>query len=143
MAGRATLYVAHFDSVAAAARPLARGDTVAAADLAPAWVETTRFRGEPLRWADARALAAGATARRALGAGEPVRAGDLVAPLAVETGGPVEIRYRRGGLALALRGQARERGAVGAAVRVYCPDTRATYRVRLLAPGVGEWLETL
>ena len=142
-AGQATLYVAHFDSVAVAGRALARGEAVTAADLAPAWVETTRARTAPLRWADARALAGRTTARRSVAAGDQLRAADLETPPAVETGGPVEVRYRRGELALTLRGQARERGAVGEAVRVYCPDTRTTYRVRLVAPGVGEWMATL
>jgi flagella basal body P-ring formation protein FlgA len=141
--GQATLYVAHWDSVAVASHALARGDTVTAADFAPAWIETTRLRTPPLRWADARRLADAATVRRSVGAGDALRASDHQAPPAVETGDPVEVRYRRGDLALTLRGQARERGALGEAVRVYCPDVRTTYRVRLVAPGVGEWLETL
>ncbi|HLA63745.1 MAG TPA: flagellar basal body P-ring formation chaperone FlgA [Rhodothermales bacterium] len=141
--GRATLFVARYDSVAVPARPLARGDTLRPGDLAPAWIETTRALTLPLLWADARVLPAGAVARRALPAGEPVRPTDLVAPDAVAVGDPVDVRYSRNGLELTLRGRSRERATLGETLRVYCPDTRATYRVRLVAPGTADWIETL
>lgn len=141
--GRATLYVARFDSVAVPFRPLARGDTLLAGDLTPTWLETTRMATLPLLWTDARALPMGAVARRALPAGEPVRAADFVAPDAVAVGDAVDVYYRRNGLELTLRGRARERAALGETLRVYCPDTRATYRVRLVAPGTADWIETL
>ena len=140
--GWALLYVAHFDSVLVARHDLARGDTLETAVLETAWLETTRFHGEP---ALPRALqrAAHPTARRALSAGEALRVSDLVWPSAVDTGDAIRVRYARRGFALMLEAQARERGAIGEAIRVYARATGATYRVRLTAPGEADWLETL
>lgn len=144
-AGWAMLYVAHFDSVVVARADVRRDGSVEPDALSAAWMETTRFPGEPLHPADARALAtAGAVfAARPLRAGRPLNAGDLRTAYAAETGGSVTVHYRRGHVVLRLPGKAREPGFVGDAVRVYCPDTQSTYRVRLTAPGTAEWMETL
>jgi flagella basal body P-ring formation protein FlgA len=141
-AGWALLYVAHFDSVAVARRPLARGDTVDAGAVEVAWLETTRFHGDPVHPS---ALRGGArpTARRPVDAGEALRQSSLAWPMAVDTGDRVRVRYRRRGFLLALDGAAREPGAVGEAIRVHCRSTGATYRVRVTAPGQADWLETL
>ena len=137
----ALLDVAHFDSVRVALRDVPRGAPVAPAALGVAWLDVTRFTGEPLRATVA--LPAGATARRPLRAGGALRVGDLEAPPAVDTGDAVTVRYRRGAFDLRLPARARERGGVGETVRVFCADTGATYRVRLTAPGEADWLETL
>ena len=142
-AGWALLYVAHFDSVAVARRALARGDTVGPGAVEAAWLETTRFHGEPLAPAVLRAGGAAPTARRAVRAGEALRAGVLAWPAALDTGDAVRGRYRRGGLVLTVDATARERGAVGDAVRVHARSTGATYRVRVTGPGRADWLETL
>ena len=144
-AGWALLYVSHFDSVAVPVRDVARGEDVGNADVAGAWVETTRFYGTPIDISlfRARVAAEGIVADRTLRAGEPIRMADLRAPWAVETGGAMTVLYERPGLALRLKGHAREPGAVGDAIRVYCADTGATYRVEVTDVGQGHWLKTL
>jgi len=141
-AGWALLYVARYDSVLVARRALQRGDILAADAVETAWMETTRFHGEP---ALPGMLRRGAlpTARRVLDAGEALRATDLAWPVAVDTGDAVRVRYARRGFLMLLDGQAREPGAVGETIRVFCRDTGATYRVRLTAPGEADWLDTL
>ena len=121
--------------------------------FAPAAVLTRDVdRGEPLGDAvrleradvtDAAPLAGGAgwTAARSLPAGTVLTERLVVAPPAAERGDPVRLRYRRGGVAASLACTARERGAVGEAVRVVCD--RATYRALLTAPGQGDWTATL
>lgn len=141
-AGWALLYVAHFDSVVVARREIARGDTLDAGAVEVAWLDVTRFHGDPVRPADLD-RADLPTARRSLRAGTALRQSSLAWPVAVDTGDRVRVRYRRGGLLLALDGAAREPGAVGDAIRVHCRATGATYRVRLTAPGEADWLETL
>ncbi len=141
-AGWALLYVAHFDSVAVARRALGRGDTLSVGAVETAWLETTRFHGEPVP-PSLLQTDAPPTARRRLDAGEALRASDLAWPAAVDTGDPVAVRYMRGALRLVFEAQARERGAVGEAIRVWCRATAATYRVRLTAPGEADWLATL
>ena len=143
--GWALLYVAHFDSVVMAQTVLDRDEPVAPEDVSVAWVETTTFRGEPLRAADFRTLRAdGAVfATRRLPAGRPLRHGDLRLPLAADTGEAVRMRYERGPIRLRLACQARERGRPGETIRLYCPDTRTTYRARLTGPGAADWTQTL
>lgn len=142
--GHAFLYVAHFDSVLTARADVRDGDAVAPEDLSVAWVETTRFRGEPLRPADYRALAASGTvfADRPLRAGRALHAGDLRPPYAADTGDAVTVTYRRGRLTLQVACRAREPGYVGQVIRAYADDTQATYRVRLTGPGTAEWVAT-
>ncbi|MDT7856065.1 flagellar basal body P-ring formation chaperone FlgA [Rubrivirga sp. S365] len=141
-AGWALLYVAHFDSVAVARRALSRGDTLGSGAVEAAWIETTRFHGDPVAPAALRGGAA-PTARRTVRAGEALRQSVLAWPTAVGTGDAVRVRYRRGGLLLTVDATARETGAVGEAVRVYSRSTGATYRVRVTAPGRADWIETL
>ena len=141
-AGWALLYVAHFDSVAVARRGIARGDTLGPDAVEAAWVETTRFHGEPVAPAALRGGAA-PTARRSVRAGEALRRSALRWPAALDTGDAVRVRYRRGGLVLTVEATARERGAVGDAVRVHARATGTTYRVRVTGAGRADWIETL
>ncbi len=138
--GRARVFVARFDSVVSVSETLLKGDDASSA-LTIAWTETTRLAGDPLTTRD---LPVGALfATRHLRAGRTLRTGDLRAAFAVDIGDAVMIRYRRGGLALDLRGHAREAGHVGDLIRVHVPDTNTTYRARLVSDGVAEWVETL
>ena len=82
-------------------------------------------------------------ATRHLREGRTLRRGDLRAAFTADIGDAVTMRYRRGGLALDLRGQAREAGHVGDAIRLHVPDTNTTYRARLTAAGEADWIETL
>ena len=143
--GWALLYVAHFDSVVMARTALSRDEAVAPEDVSVAWVETTTFRGEPLRaGAFRRLLADGAVfANRRIPAGRPLRRGDLRLPLAADTGEAVVMRYRRGPVRLEVACQARERGRPGETIRLYCPDTRTNYQAQLTGPGAADWVQTL
>lgn len=144
-AGWALLYVAHYDSVALARADVRQHDPVSPGDVGFAWIETTRFPGQPLRPADLRALSASGTmfASRPLRQGRPLQAGDLRPPYAADTGAAVVVRYQRSHFTLHLPCKAREPGFVGDAIRVYSADTQNTYRVRLTGPGTAEWIETL
>ncbi len=86
---------------------------------------------------------AGWVARRTLDAGTVVTARLAEAPPAVQRREPLRVRYGRGAVRVVLDCVARERGAVGETVRATCPDTRSSYRVRLTAPGEGDWAGTL
>lgn len=144
-AGWALLFVAHYDSVVVPSARVTRDAPLTGGDWSTAWLETTRFRGEPLAPAALRAMAADGPvyATRSLAADRPLRAADVRPAYAADTGAAVRMRYERAGLALTLSCKAREPGFVGDAVRLYAPDTRTTYRARLVAPGEAEWIETL
>ncbi len=143
--GWALLYVAHYDSVAVPQADLRAGDALTPDQVETAWIETTRFRGEPLRAADLRALSAAGPvyASRTLRAGRALRHGDLRPPYAADTGEAVEMTYQRGALTFRLRCKAREPGFAGEAIRLYAPTTDAVYRARLTEAGRAEWIETL
>ena len=136
-AGWAFLDVAIYDSAAVVTADLARGEPLDGA-LRLARVDVTRLDGALMP----RQLA-GWTARRSLGAGTVVTARLAQPPAAVRAREPLRVRYDRGGLRVTLDCTARERGAVGETVRATCPDTRSGYRVRLTAPGEGDWAGTL
>ena len=144
-AGWALLYIARFDSVVIARARVSSGDEVSLADANVAWIETTAFRGEPLRPDDLRARIQEGTlfATRSLGEGRVLRRDDLRPAYAVETGATVMMRYRRGRLQFELSCKARQAGYLDDAIRLYSSETGKTYRARLTGPGAAEWIETL
>jgi len=143
--GWALLYIAHFDSVAVARTGVRKDDPVRVDDLEFAWMETTRFQGDPLRPSDLRALLATGEpyAATPLHAGRALRTTALRTAYAVDTGAAVEMTYERHGLTLRLACKAREPGFNGDVIRLYAPDTQLTYRARLTGLGTALWIETL
>ncbi|MCH8962784.1 MAG: flagella basal body P-ring formation protein FlgA, partial [Bacteroidetes bacterium] len=141
----ALLYVAHFDSVVIARATMPSGDEVILATASIAWMETTTFRGAPLRPDELRALIQeGALfATRTIREGRVLRHADVRRAYAAETGATVMMRYRRGRLQFDLSCKARQAGHLDDAIRLYSSETGKTYRARLTGPGAAEWIETL
>lgn len=137
-AGWAFLEVAVFETAPVLTADVGRGEPVAGAVRLDR-VETTRLQNV----LPADALGAGWTAARSLRAGTVLTDRHVAAPAAAETGDALRVRYARGAVTVVLACEARERGAVGEAVRAVCADTGATYRVQLTAPGEGDWAATL
>ncbi|MFE1601290.1 flagellar basal body P-ring formation chaperone FlgA [Methylobacterium sp. ID0610] len=124
--------VIEMTQVAVLTRPLARGETVGAADV------TTQRRVRDAAAADAPAdMAAlvGQVAQRPLPAGQPLRSGDLVRPDLVQRGDTVTILYEGSGVSLALRGQAKEGGPLGAVVAVVNPVSKKVLQATVIGPG--------
>jgi len=144
-AGWALLYVAHFDSVVVARATMPSGDEVILAEAGIAWMETTTFRGAPLRPDELRALIQeGALfATRTIREGRVLRHADVRRAYAAEVGAAVMMRYRRGSLTFDLACKARQAGHLDEAIRLYSSETGKTYRARLTGPGTAEWIETL
>ncbi|MEZ4701571.1 MAG: flagella basal body P-ring formation protein FlgA [Rhodothermales bacterium] len=143
-AGWAQFYVAHFDSVAVPTRALNKDAEIGPDDLVFAWMETTRFAGDPLTPALLRDLAtAPLFAHRHLQADRALQRTDVRPAYAADTGEPLDMIYQRDQLTLIVKGQARSPGFVGDIIRFYAPTTKSMYKVRLTGPGAAEWLETL
>ncbi|SHK18146.1 flagellar basal body P-ring formation chaperone FlgA [Rhodothermus profundi] len=144
-AGWALFYVARYDSVVVARQALQRGEPVDPTALTIVWQEITRLRTPPLTPTRLRQLQQQGVllAARSVAAGQILRATDLRPPYAVQTGDTVWMRYRRGTLLLRLRCQARASGFIGDVIELYAPQTQATYRGRIVAPGLVEWIATL
>lgn len=144
--GWALLEVAHFDSVATVRRRIRPGATVTPSDVEMAWMKITDLRGEPLRASTFRALLdeGALVATRLTDRGRVLRRSDVHPPYAADTGTAIKMLYTRGRLSFRLTCNAREPGRPGDAIRVYCPDTRTTYRARLADDGrTARWIETL
>lgn len=142
--GWALLYITHYDSVMVTNTTLSKNDEINEEDLSVSWMETTTFRGHPLRPSDYRARAASGAlyARRLVREGGALRQSDLRAAYAATTGDPIALRYRRGRIVLTLTCSAREPGFVGDTIRLYSSDTDKTYRARLTRIGHAEWVST-
>jgi flagella basal body P-ring formation protein FlgA len=120
--------------VAVLRRPVARGQIIGPDDIlaeeraAPA-AAGLALPGEAL----------GQAARRALPAGRPLAAADLVRPQAIAKGDGVTVTWRSGALNLSLRARALEAGAVGDTISVENPRTRRPLAVRIVAPGAADF----
>ena len=90
-------------SVLMLARGVAAGETLGPADITTVRRDTARMAGAVL--SDPQ-LAVGRVARRALGAGTVLGAGDLVAPRIIRRGDSVALVSRRGGVEVRVAGKA-------------------------------------
>jgi flagella basal body P-ring formation protein FlgA len=104
-----------------AARALARGETLAAADIDAAGADGVRLVG----W----------TTRRVIAAGEPLRAPAVAPPAAVRAGEPVALLYQADGVTLRLAGTAATDAPVGGRVAVRV-DTRRRFEGVVAGPGL-------
>ena len=113
-------------------RPLARGDTVAPADVA------TERRAREAVPTDALldgAPLAGRVARRAIPAGSLVRTGDLVRPELVSRGDVVTVVYETPGMTLTMRAKAQDGGASGDSVTIVNPQSKKALQAVVIGPG--------
>ncbi|GJD50381.1 hypothetical protein OPKNFCMD_3120 [Methylobacterium crusticola] len=118
--------------VAVLTRALARGEALGPADVA---VERRPREGVPADASGDPSGLVGQVAQRALPAGQPLRGGDLVRPDLVARGETVTIVYETPGIALSLRGQAKEGGPLGAVVAVVNPTSKKVIQATVIGPG--------
>lgn len=138
--GRAWLFVAHYDSVVIARDGLAADQPIDATTVDVMWQETTRISS----YLPARALADTVlVAARSVPEGRLLRPSDVRPPDAVQPGDLVRLTLLRNGMAFMVDTQARQRGHVGQVIRVFSPDTRATYLAQITHPGEARWVRTL
>jgi flagella basal body P-ring formation protein FlgA len=118
--------------VAVLTRSLDRGETVKASDI----TFERRVRDSLPRDVQDDGLALiGRVARRPLGSGVIIRAGDLARPEIVGRGDVVTIVYEVPGLVLTMRGRASEAGALGDTIAVVNPQSKKTLQAVVAAPG--------
>ncbi len=113
-------------------RAMARGETLAAADI------TTERRPREGLGPDMIAdipLAVGRVARRSLAIGVPLRAQDIQRQEIVARGDVITIVYEAPGVQLSLRGRANEAGAMGDSVAVTNPNSKRVLQGTVTGPG--------
>lgn len=114
------------------ARPLARGEVLAEADLTWSRLPADRVRADMLT--DLSAMV-GQAARRSLRDGTPLRAMDLEAPILIARGETVSLVYRSGPLILTARARALQDAAQGEAARFVNLQSNRTIEAIADAPG--------
>ncbi|MEM7739461.1 MAG: flagellar basal body P-ring formation chaperone FlgA [Pseudomonadota bacterium] len=108
-----------------AARPLARGDVLTAADLnATSTEELTVYVGMAVR--------------RPIFEGRVLRPFDVTAPTVVSRQDTVAVHFRRGPLTLEMQGRALGEGSVGDRIDVSLPGRRQPTSAVITAPGSVE-----
>ena len=113
-------------------RPIARGETIAPADVVMTPMPISSISADSLTSRDA---LLGMAARRPLRAGKPLRPGDLMAPILVRRDDIVLIRFERPGLSLTVRGRAISNGAKGDVIAVTNLQSRRILQAEVTAPG--------
>lgn len=118
--------------VAVLTRSLARGESLAATDLA------IEKRPREALGADAFGEVAGASgqvAQRALSAGAVLRNGDVAPPELVLRGESVTIVFETSGVSLSLTGIANESGRLGSSISVLNPTSKKVLQALVIGPG--------
>jgi flagella basal body P-ring formation protein FlgA len=119
-----------------AARDLATGGTLTAADLRPA---TITMWGAPSR--DDATAAPGWEIRRPIAAGEPLKRPAVAPPPLVTAGGPVTLEWVQNGVRVTLGGVALHAARAHETVRVRLDNGRAVRTARVTGPGAAALME--
>jgi flagellar basal body P-ring formation protein FlgA len=127
---RYTGYAVETLPVAVTVRPLARGETIKAADVTIERRPKADFR----EGAPAASDAAGFAARQPVRAGQPLRASDLMRPEIVQRNEAVTIVYEAPGLVLTMRGKALDPGAQGDVISVLNAQSNRTVQGTITGP---------
>jgi flagellar basal body P-ring formation protein FlgA len=113
-------------------RALARGDVVKASDFSIERRPKSEFVSEPPAQP---AEITGYAARRAVRAGQPLRAADLMKAEIVQRNDTVTLHYEVPGIILSMRGKALDSGAEGDTVSVLNVQSKRTIQGVVTAPG--------
>lgn len=130
-----TFLIRTYEDLPVLARPIQRGDVLAASDLEHRRVETTRLATLPLT--DASSLV-GHISKRALHVGSYLAPKDFDMPVLVKRNQPVTLVFRSGALRVETFGIARAEGSLDDIVRVENLKTRKVVYGRVSAAGVVE-----
>lgn len=129
---RITASVVETASVAVLNRNIGRGEAIATSDVTLERRPRESVPSDAL--GDAGDLT-GRIARRALGAGTPLRGGDLAKAEVVARGEMVTIVYERPGMLLTSRGRTTEAGGIGDVIGVINPQSKRTVQATVDGPG--------
>lgn len=119
-------------SIAVLNRNIGRGEVVAASDVT---LERRPRESVPSDALVDTADLTGRIARRALGAGTPLRGGDLAKAEVVARGEMVTIVYEKPGMLLTSRGRTTTAGGVGDVIGVVNPQSKRTVQATVDGPG--------
>lgn len=122
------------DDVAVLTRDMKQGEIVAAGDVTLKPRAETRATRDALSDADA---ATGFAVRRAMRAGQPLRAADLRTPAVIAKGEIITLVYQAPGLSLSVSARALAEGTTGDTIAVVNTQSHRNLEARVVAPGVA------
>jgi flagella basal body P-ring formation protein FlgA len=112
-------------------RTLARGETIAAADIAYVKLPEADLRAAIVK--DPGQMV-GMNARQMLRAGQPLSLNDLQKPLAVASGALVTMTLSHGAMTLTAQGRALDQGSLGDVIRVTNTHSNQTIEATIIGP---------
>lgn len=115
------------------ARPIARGETIRETDLVTERLPRAEVVTDALTRPE---HVVNQAARRALRAGQTLRAADLMKPQIIARDDAVTIVFRSKAITLTLRGKAMANGAEGETIAVLNPQSKRIVQATVTAPGV-------
>ena len=104
------------------------------------WVRATRLQGRYLDNFDA---LKGKVSQRLLPAGKPIPPSGVRSQPIINFGDTVTLQYNENGILFSLSCTARQPGAEGDRIKVYCKDTRKTYEASVINASTVKWEKTL
>ncbi|MCW9705356.1 flagellar basal body P-ring formation chaperone FlgA [Fodinibius salsisoli] len=117
-----------------------KGSKLKADDLAMQWVSILKNRAA--YYADTKELI-GKTLRQTLLSGQPIRKSYVSRDLIIKAGDEVQVFVKRNGVQVQVSGEAREDGAKGDRITIFCNKTNRKYVGEVIRPGVILWKNTL
>jgi flagella basal body P-ring formation protein FlgA len=115
------------------ARPIPRGETIRESDIVLERLPRADVQTEALARTE---LVVNQAARRALRAGQTLRAADLMKPQIISRDDAVTIVFKTSAITLTLRGKAMGNGAEGEMITVLNPQSKRLVQGTISAPGV-------
>jgi len=125
-----------YGETARAVRDIRRTSTLTAGQFSWEWQDRAELGSGVLT---GRESLAGASATRSLSAGDLLRAADLKETPVVFSGDEVELQVIRGQVVVAVRGLARQDGALGQTIPVRNELTGRLVNARITGPGLVQW----
>lgn len=118
---------------------LQSGEVIEPADVQHQWAVIDLGREKPIQKAE---YLVGKTLRRTMRAGQPVLNSHVSSAYAVEAGDTVTLLFSEYGIQIKMACEARQHGAIGEEIQIYCKETRNKYLGKISSPGEATWQKT-
>lgn len=120
------------------AQRITSGNRITDEDLTLSWVELRHTDDLITDLSEV----SGKVVRKTLNAGSPIYRSVLSSELKVLAGESLNLLYSRHGLQITMLCEARQSGAAGEEIPIYCKETRKKYVGRITGPGEALWIQT-